>query len=369
MKIFPLIIIQMKKYIFLLLIISFNTALAQVKTVDSISITGKIIGDTVNNDSIQFNSGLIDQKYFQILELSSAVTNDGFNLKTKLSYPHMFRVFFPKDRGVRVWRSGKYFIDVSTNFIEADYTLEECNRVDGQTSEEYNEKFIPFFFSKDQTYQCKSDEMDWLVQNNDPGFDSLLVNYVVENSDSYVALWSLIERFSLFGHSSVRATVLQNFSDKIKDGKLWQILDNDFENSCIKESQKFPTFGVKTFELKEQELNLPKAKYTLIDFWFSRCVPCLQALPALKKLYADYKSKGFEIVSISTDKTENVPLWQKRVKEKELTWLHFLDENGIESEKLSIISFPTTFLLNEKGEIIKKYISPEDLETFLKENL
>ncbi len=38
-------------------------------------------------------------------------------------------------------------------------------------------------------------------------------------------------------------------------------------------------------------------KYTLIDFWAAWCRPCLLQIPDLKKTYADFHSKGFEIFS------------------------------------------------------------------------
>ncbi|MBO9661200.1 MAG: TlpA family protein disulfide reductase, partial [Chitinophagaceae bacterium] len=44
-----------------------------------------------------------------------------------------------------------------------------------------------------------------------------------------------------------------------------------------------------------------KGKVVLLDFWASWCVPCRAANKHLVKLYAKYKSKGFEIYSVSVD--------------------------------------------------------------------
>ncbi len=245
----------------------------------------------------------------------------------------------------------------------------ECNEVNGCTSDEFQNKFIPFFFAEKGGYDCRPNQLAKLIPDESSAFDATLSNYVTDNPDSYVALWHLIERFSLFGHSKLREKTLGQFSDKIKAGRPWTILNNDIKNAGIKEDGVFPVFNVKTDQLKEQKLSLPKAQYTLVDFWFSRCRPCFEALPALKELYATYQLKGFEIVSISTDRKEEVPLWHKRIKEYGLPWLQYLDENAIESEKLLVRTFPATFLLNQKGEIIKKGISPEELEKFLEEHL
>ena len=46
-----------------------------------------------------------------------------------------------------------------------------------------------------------------------------------------------------------------------------------------------------------------------------------------------------------------------------------LDENGNISKKYSINKFPTNFLLDSEGKIIKRDIPQEELEKFLEENL
>ena len=65
----------------------------------------------------------------------------------------------------------------------------------------------------------------------------------------------------------------------------------------------------------------------------------------------------------------NYELWKKRIDENELDWDQYLDENGKEAFTDKIISFPTNFLIDEKGNVIQKNISLEELEILLKENL
>lgn len=109
----------------------------------------------------------------------------------------------------------------------------------------------------------------------------------------------------------------------------------------------------------------PSSKYTLIDFWFSRCGPCLQELPKLKELFSIYQNKGFRIVGISIDKPVDRKIWQQTIQEKGLVWPQYLDLSGkLTVGQLSINYFPSNFLLDEKGRIICKNISPADLNNF-----
>ncbi len=48
-------------------------------------------------------------------------------------------------------------------------------------------------------------------------------------------------------------------------------------------------------------LSSQKRKVVLIDFWATWCVPCLEDLPSLKKIFSDFKDRGFTIISISLD--------------------------------------------------------------------
>lgn len=356
-----------KSLIVLILIVSFNSLHAQIRS-NKIEIKGEVTNKLIADDSIYFNNGVIDSKYYEIAPIYSKLDSNKFLIKTNLSYPHMFRIVFASDKNIRVWRLGEFFIDASTNFITINYTEDECNELSGQTALEYSSRFVPFF-TQNKTYNCKSNDFYQLVTDKGAKYDSLLFNYVVKYPHSYVALWSLIERFSLLGQSELRQQILKYFSSDIKNSKPWGILNNDLKNAKIKEREKFPAFAVKTTELKEQKLALPKAKFILIDYWFSRCRPCLDTLPSLKKLYTAYHSKGFEIISISTDKTKDVSVWKKRIKEYEIPWPQYLDENGIEAKRLSVHDFPSTFLLNEKGEMIKKHGSYEELEKFLSDHL
>lgn len=357
----------MKNLLLIIYIVNFNVVLAQNNSNGQTIIKGEVISKTPINDSIFFNAGVIDNKYFESPLIVSKVINNKFNIKNTLSYPQMFRIVFSSDRNIRIWRFGKYFIDFSTKSINANYALEECNVLDGQTAIEYTNKFIPFFF-KPNLYDCTSKNLQDFSQTVTTRYDSILLKYVIKNPNSYVALWSLIERFSLFGQTEIRQKTLDYFSNTIKRERIWNLLSNDIRKSRIKENKKFPSIELKNTSLELRKLSLPKAKYTLINYWFSRCRPCLDELPELKKLYSIYKAKGFEIVSISTDKTKDLSIWQKRIVENELNWLQYLDENGKEALTLSVNRFPSTFLLNGKGEVIKKDISPNDLELFLKEH-
>ena len=107
-----------------------------------------------------------------------------------------------------------------------------------------------------------------------------------------------------------------------------------------------------------------RGKYVLIDFWASWCNPCRKEIPNLKKLYAQYSEKGFEIVSISIDQKKAD--WEKALKEEGLPWPNFLDETGVAA--LYKVKFvPTMYLINADGVMVGENLRGEALAEKLKE--
>ncbi len=133
-----------------------------------------------------------------------------------------------------------------------------------------------------------------------------------------------------------------------------------------KEGTTVSEFLVKDKDGKQYTLaNLSQGKkYILIDFWASWCNPCRKEIPNLKKLYAEYSAKGFEIVSISIDKKEAD--WLKALQEEKLTWPNFRDTEGV-ADLYKVKFVPTMYLVNEKGVMVGENLRGDALADKLAE--
>jgi len=171
----------MKLYVTFIFIQCVNCLIGQIDLVKKIHFNGKISGELLVNDSIFFKNGLVESKYFERNNLSSKILSNEFGIKTELSYPHMFRIIFFSDARIQIDRAGKYFIDPDTRFISISHSLEECNEVNGSTSEEYMNKFVPFFFDK-RRYDCKEQDMEQFIQDKYTMYDSILFEYILKKS-------------------------------------------------------------------------------------------------------------------------------------------------------------------------------------------
>jgi len=111
-----------------------------------------------------------------------------------------------------------------------------------------------------------------------------------------------------------------------------------------------------------------RGKYVLVDFWASWCSPCRAENPNLKQQYEKYKSKNFEVISVSLD--DNRKKWEDAIVKDGLPWLQVSDLKGWNNEagKLYGVSgVPATFLVDPQGKIVATDIRGEVLNMKLAE--
>jgi thiol-disulfide isomerase/thioredoxin len=113
-----------------------------------------------------------------------------------------------------------------------------------------------------------------------------------------------------------------------------------------------------------------KGKVILLDFWASWCGPCRDSNKDLVKLYNKYKSKGFEIFSVSLDSDHNK--WEKAIKKDKITWLQVNEPGGWDAPiavKWNIFAIPTSYLIDKDGKLFAMDLEGKDLELAIKELL
>jgi thiol-disulfide isomerase/thioredoxin len=117
----------------------------------------------------------------------------------------------------------------------------------------------------------------------------------------------------------------------------------------------------KALDGRTVDLTMLSNKVVLVDFWGTWCPLCVQEMPEMKKLYAQYHTNGFEIVGINFDDDTNRV--QRFLKEQDISWPQYFggrigNKYGMD---YSLNFFPYLWLADRKG-ILRDIHSTENLE-------
>ncbi|MBN9299193.1 MAG: AhpC/TSA family protein [Filimonas sp.] len=129
-----------------------------------------------------------------------------------------------------------------------------------------------------------------------------------------------------------------------------------------------PDFTQKDSSGKTVSLHDYKGRYVLLNFWATYCGPCLMEKPHMRKIYAAYNKKPFDILDISlTDQTGHNygdrDKWVKMLRNMKLPWANVYGDEA--RELYGVEATPSNYLVSPEGEIIAKNIHGQELDQLL----
>lgn len=113
--------------------------------------------------------------------------------------------------------------------------------------------------------------------------------------------------------------------------------------------KEFPEFKLKTLFGENFDSKILKGKPTLINFWFTKCAPCIDEMPILNKLAEKYKNE-YNFIAITYENKENV---DEFLKKHPFNFKHIINAKEF-TDKLSITAYPINLFLDKNN--VLKYI-------------
>jgi len=155
-------------------------------------------------------------------------------------------------------------------------------------------------------------------------------------------------------------------------GAAWIALSANTTNAAIGKTSapqagfSAPDFTLKTPSGEEYTLSKLTGNAVLVNLWATWCPPCRAEMPAIEKMYQEYKDQGFVVLAVNMtyqdDPANVVPFAQKYG----LTFPILLEETGDVGAAYQLRSLPSSYFINRAGVIQEVVIGGPMSEALLR---
>ena len=361
------------------------------------TITGTVRGLDLGTVKL-LETNFIDRGAEPIIIDSTQMTNGVFKFKGIIEHPDRVSItigdefrstFFLENSTIALnfdtteSNRGELKAKVTGSALQEIYDLQQA-KIDSITNQDkfailktIRPKLEVAYKSKDETkieaFQAWSSQFKDLQNEQQNERRSFMIQYVKDHPESVVAPWVLNFQFSEGRMSKEEMkTIFPIFKGDAKHTAMFKYYEKTYNDlfKNLGEGAIAPDFKLNDVNGKEITLSKINAKYKLVDFWASWCVPCRASFPHLKELYKTYGKDGFEIVGVGTADAEEK--WRKAIEEDKTPWMHLNDTGadhqwGKVARQYGVPFLPTAFLMDDNEKIILRNPKKEELDAKLKE--
>jgi peroxiredoxin len=151
---------------------------------------------------------------------------------------------------------------------------------------------------------------------------------------------------SLMAGASARSTRPLSLDDAIKELDLIRP-----SRQKLAEDFALPTPGGATFKLGEH-----RGKIVFVNFWATWCPPCREEMPAMERLWQQYRERGLVVVAVSVDR--DPLLVPPFVKQAKFTFPIVLDTKMQAATAYGVRALPSSFFVDRKGYMTALALGP-----------
>ncbi|MBU8639696.1 MULTISPECIES: TlpA family protein disulfide reductase [Bacillus] len=131
---------------------------------------------------------------------------------------------------------------------------------------------------------------------------------------------------------------------------VWNLLEPKEPAIGLEKGDQAPDFELKTLDGQTASLSDYQGKKVLVNFWATWCKPCRTEMPDLDAIRSEYDQ--VEVLAVNLTTTEkSVDHVAAFADELKLSFPILLDQKGIQA-RYQVLSYPTTYILDEKGRIM-----------------
>ena len=115
---------------------------------------------------------------------------------------------------------------------------------------------------------------------------------------------------------------------------------------------KPPEFNLEMLNGEQVRLEDVKGKKVMINFWATWCPPCEAEMPEMEKLQKEQGDRVIVLAVNMTNAEKSIKDVESFISKRNLTFPVALDKDGRVSVQYEVYSYPTTYFLDEEGNIL-----------------
>lgn len=342
----------------------------------------KVSGDVVNANADKLLLERIAYSSKVVVDTATIQTDGTFAMEGKIDKPGLFQIRPEKRSGVILYLDTTSQVTLNINFDEL-----ENYEVEGNSESVEIKEYFDFLKNRNEEKQnlinqfqtevddAKKQELIQQVRGFDEKTNEIIADKIKKAGSAYSGL---IMIGSLDGRKNKK--IYNDFAERLRLELPNSDLTADFiknveQINSIRESPKVgdiaPDIALENPNGKVMKLSELRGKYVLLDFWAAWCGPCRRENPILVKAHNQFNKKGFEIYSVSLDRTKNA--WVKAIETDKLTWKYQVSDlkywSSPVAREYAVNSIPRNFLLDKEGKVIAVNLRGEALIDKLNEIL
>jgi peroxiredoxin len=120
-----------------------------------------------------------------------------------------------------------------------------------------------------------------------------------------------------------------------------------------------PDFVLTTLDGREVRMSDYRGHVVFLNFWATWCGPCKVEMPAMERLYREYRRQGFAILAVSSD-PEGAAVTRPFRDSLGLSFTIAHDPDAVVMRMYGVRTLPHTFLVDRQGVITHQVFGARD---------